>query len=310
MRGTTGVASTSTQPAPRHAPSPPPPAAAPPRRPRPSLARRFAANGLAVVGSVLLGGLTVLAAAAPLVAPYGRDQISYNLLAAPSAANLLGTDDVGRDVLTRLLYGSQISLQIGVFAALVAVVLGTLVGALGGFYGRAADRLVTAGIDLMLSFPLLPLALVVAAFVTVTPAVLVALIGLLSWMPVARLVRAEILALKQREFVHAARAMGASDARLIWRHLVPNALAPVIVSGTLLVASAILLEAALSYLGYGVRPPVPSLGNMLQNAQQYIYTGPWIAVFPGAVISLIVTSVNFIGDGLRDALDPRLDVQL
>ena len=279
-------------------------------RARPGVVWRFAHNRLALLGTTLLVVLAAAAGLAPLVAPYGRDEISYNLLASPSPAHLLGTDDVGRDVLTRLLFGAQISLQIGLFAALVAVALGTLVGAVGGYFGSSTDRLVTAAIDLMLSFPLLPLALVVAAFITITPLVLVLLIGLLSWMPVARLVRAEMLALTQRDFVVAARALGASDRRLIWRHLLPNALAPVIVSGTLLVASAILLEAALSYLGYGVRPPVPSLGNMLQNAQQYIYTAPWIAVFPGAVISLIVTSVNFVGDGLRDALDPRLELRL
>jgi peptide/nickel transport system permease protein len=284
--------------------------ATPRRRRRPSIAERFARNRLALLGTVLLALLAVAATLAPLVAPYGRDEVSYNLLAPPSAAHLLGTDDVGRDVLTRLLFGAQTSLEIGLFAALAAVALGTVVGAIGGYAGGATDRLVTAAIDLMLSFPLLPLALVVAAFVIVTPPVLVLLVGLLSWMPVARLVRAEVLALKERDFVLAARALGGSDCRLILRHIVPNALAPVIVSGTLLVASAILLEAALSYLGYGVRPPVPSLGNMLQNAQQYIYTAPWIAVFPGAAISLIVTSVNLIGDGLRDALDPRLDVRL
>lgn len=286
------------------------PAAPPARRGRPGVARRFARNGLAAAGAVLLVVLVVLAWIGPLLDPYGPDQVSYNLLSPPSSTNLLGTDDVGRDVLTRLFFAGRISIEIGLFAALVAVVVGTVVGALGGFYGGRVDRLVTAFVDLMLSFPLLPLALVVAAFVAVTPFILILLIGLLSWMPVARLVRAEVLALKERDFVQAARALGASDARLMWRHLVPNALAPVIVSGTLLVASAILLEAALSYLGYGVRPPTPSLGNMLQNAQQYIYTAPWIAVFPGAVISLIVTSVNFVGDGLRDALDPRLDVRL
>jgi peptide/nickel transport system permease protein len=161
----------------------------------------------------------------------------------------------------------------------------------------------------MLMFPILPLILVVAAFTQIGPALLVLLLGGLSWMSVARLVRAEMLALKECEFVQAAHASGSTGFRLIRRHLLPNALSPVIVAGTLLVANAILLEAALSYLGFGVQPPAPSLGNMLQNAQVYVYTAPWLAVFPGSVISLIVASVNLLGDGLRDALDPRLDTR-
>jgi peptide/nickel transport system permease protein len=262
----------------------------------------------ALIASILLVVILAFALLGPDLIGQDPEAVSYELMRPPSAAHLLGTDDVGRDVLARLLIATRISLAIGLAIAGCAVSAGVLIGSLSGFFGGWIDRLGSGLMDLFLTLPILPVALVVAAFVPVTPVLIVGVFAALSWMSVARLVRAGVLALRERDFVTAARASGIGPARLLTRHILPNVADTVIVAATLLVATGILLEASLSYLGFGVQLPTPSLGNMLLNAQLYIYVAPWLAVFPGSVIFAIIISVNLLGDALRDYLDPRREL--
>jgi peptide/nickel transport system permease protein len=241
------------------------------------------------------------------------------VLQAPSAAHPFGTDAIGRDILARTIYGGQISLTIGVTAALLEVIIGMAVGAAAGYYGGWVDSLLMRFTEAMLNIPSLFLLIVMAKFFgNKIPAVhlggrtfsgsvvvIIVIIGLTSWMYLARIVRAEILSLKERDFVTAARSMGANNVMIIARHLIPNTLAPVIVSATLGVANSILNEAYVSFLGLGVQAPTASWGNMLDSAYKYLENAPWMWIFPGLLILLTVMSINFIGDGLRDALDPR-----
>ena len=268
--------------------------------------RYFRRNWLAVFGLVVFGLLVLVAILAPLIAPYDPDAISYDFLAPPSREHLLGTDDVGRDVLSRLIYASRISLTVGIAVSVLAVTLGTLVGSIAGYYGGRTDSLIVGGMNVLLSIPLLPLAMVLGAFLKTDLLFIVLILGLLSWLGTARVVRAEFLSLKEREFVLSARAIGVSDRRIIARHILPNVAAVIIVAATLQVATAILVESVLSYLGYGIQPPEASWGNMLQNAQRFFRTHPMLAIYPGILISLTVICINFVGDGLRDALDPQL----
>ncbi len=225
----------------------------------------------------------------------------------------LGTDEVGRDLLSRLLFGARISLMVGLFAVLMEVVIGTTLGAISGYYGGWIDWAIMRVTDVFLSIPLLPLLLVLTAIVAASSSkaalnfgVIVLIIGALSWMSVARLVRASFLSLREREFAEAARAVGNNDGRIIFRHLLPNAVAPIVVQATLDVAGVIVLESTLSFLGLGIQPPTASWGNMLSNAQANLQTAWWAAVFPGLCILATVLSINYIGDGLRDALDPNM----
>lgn len=268
--------------------------------------RRFARNRLALVGLAILFLMVLGAIGAPLVAPYDPNAISYDFLAPPSREHPLGTDDVGRDELSRLIYASRISLTVGVSVSILTVVIGTLVGSLAGYYGGWVDPWICGGINVLLSIPLIPLAMVLGAFLKTTLLFVVLILGFLSWTGVARIVRGEFLSLKEREFVLAAQLLGASDWRIIACHILPNVVPSLIVAATLQVAAAILAESALSYLGYGIQPPTASWGNMLQNAQRFFRVSPMLALYPGALISLTVISINFVGDGLRDALDPRL----
>jgi peptide/nickel transport system permease protein len=268
--------------------------------------RRFGRNWLAVFGLVMLVLMLLAAVGAPLVAPYDPDAISYDFMAPPSPEHVLGTDDVGRDELSRLIYASRISLSVGVSVSVLAVILGTVVGALAGFYGGRTDALLSGGINVLLSIPMIPLAMVLGAFLTTNLLFVVLILGFLSWTGVARIIRAEFLSLKEREFTLAARTIGVSNLRIIARHILPNTIPPIIVAATLQVAAAILAESALSYLGFGIQPPTPSWGNMLQNAQRFFRIHPMLAIYPGVLISLTVICINFVGDGLRDALDPRL----
>lgn len=277
-----------------------------PRRPR--AWRRFWQHRLAAGGAAIIALLLVVALLAPVLVPYDPEAISLEILAPPSAHHWLGTDEVGRDLLSRLMYAARISLTVGVASSILTVLLGVTIGALAGYAGGRVDALISAGINIKLAIPILPLALVLASFLETTLAFVVAIIGLLSWGGVARIIRAEFLSLKEREFVQAARAIGSGASRIVVRHILPNTLAPIIVAATLQVATAILLESALSYLGFGIQPPQASWGNMLQNAQRYLRTAPALAIYPGALISLTVIGINFAGDGLRDALDPRLRV--
>lgn len=262
---------------------------------------------MAMAGLVLVGGLFAVSLAAPWLAPYDPNFIDLKaVLMPPSAAHLLGTDPLGRDVLSRIIYGSRVSLKVGFVAVGLATLVGLLVGSLAGFYGGWVDQVLMRLVDLMLCFPTFFLILAVIAVLEPSIGNIMAVIGLTSWMGVARLVRAEFLSLREREFVVAARALGASDARLILRHLLPNALAPVMVSATLGVAGAILTESALSFLGLGVQPPTPSWGNILTAGKDNIEIAWWLSSFPGLAILVTVMSYNLLGEGIREAIDPRL----
>ncbi len=272
--------------------------------------RRFRKHRLAMIGAVLALALVLMAVLAAWVAPYPFDRITLDSRwARPSAGHLFGTDELGRDVLTRIMYAGRISLSVGFVVAVNVSVIGMVVGAVAGFYGGKADVVLMRFVDVLLSVPTLPLYLILAALIPGGGVSRIIIIfTAFGWTGVARLVRGQILSLRTLEFVQAARAMGASETRIILRHLLPNSLAPVIVAATLAVGGAILGESALSFLGLGIQPPTPSWGNMLQRAQEYIWNAPHLAIFPGLFIFLTVLSFNFLGDGLRDALDPRLRV--
>jgi len=264
-------------------------------------------NRLAISGLVLVLGLFAVALLARWLAPYDPDFIDLKqVLMPPSPAHLLGTDTLGRDVLSRIIFGARVSLLVGFVAVGIATLIGLLVGALAGYYGGVLDQILMRLVDLMLCFPTIFLILAVIAVLGPSIWNIVAVIGLTGWMGVARLVRAEFLSLREREFVVAARALGASDVRLIWRHLLPNALTPVMVSATLGVAGAILVESSLSFLGLGVQPPTPSWGNMLTMGKDNIEIAWWLSVFPGLAILVTVMSYNLLGEGIREAIDPRL----
>jgi peptide/nickel transport system permease protein len=264
-------------------------------------------NRLAISGLALVLGLFAVALLARWLTPYDPDFIDLKqVLMPPSPAHLLGTDTLGRDVLSRIIFGARVSLLVGFVAVGIATLIGVLVGALAGYYGGVLDQILMRLVDLMLCFPTIFLILAVIAVLGPSIWNIMAVIGLTSWMGVARLVRAEFLSLREREFVVAARALGASDARLIWRHLLPNALTPVMVSATLGVAGAILVESSLSFLGLGVQPPTPSWGNMLTMGKDNIEIAWWLSVFPGLAILVTVMSYNLLGEGIREAIDPRL----
>jgi len=269
--------------------------------------QRFRRHRVALAGGVVIGVLVVVALFAGALAPYRFEDIDLGArLRPPSWGHLLGTDTIGHDVFTRLLYAGRVSLLVGFVAAVAATCVGVAIGAAAGFYGGLTDHVLMRITDVSLALPDLPILIVLSKYLggSVTGVVLV--ISLFAWRGVARLIRGEVLKLRAQDFAEAARALGATDARVLVRHLVPNALAPVIVAATLIVGQAILTEAALSFLGIGIQPPVPSWGNMLQNAQDFLMTAPRLAVFPGVMIFLTVLCFNFLGDGLRDALDPRL----
>ena len=270
--------------------------------------RRFKRNRLSVAGLAVILIITTVAIAAPIVAPYDPFGIDvYNVISPPTSAHLLGTDDLGRDVLSRMIWGSRISLAVGFVAVGISITIGIIIGALAGFYGNVVDAVLMRFVDIMLCFPTLFLILAVIAIIGPSIWVIMIVIGITSWMDVSRLVRAEILTLKERDFVAAARAVGASDFRIIFRHILPNALSPVFVSATLGIAGAILLESGLSFLGLGVQPPDASWGNILTSGKDYITVGAWwLSFFPGMAILITVLSYNLVGEGLRDALDPRL----
>jgi peptide/nickel transport system permease protein len=268
---------------------------------------RLKRNRMAMIGLGLVLGLFVVSIFAPWLAPYDPNQIDLTqVLMPPSPAHYLGTDTLGRDVLSRIIFGSRVSLKVGFVAVGLATLIGLLVGALAGYYGGWVDQGLMRLVDLMLCFPAFFLILAVIAVLEPSIWNIMVVIGLTGWMGVARLVRAEFLSLREREFVTAARALGASDTRLIMRHMLPNALAPVMVSATLGVAGAILTESALSFLGLGVQPPTPSWGNILTAGKDNIEIAWWLSVFPGLAILVTVMSYNLLGEGIREAIDPRL----
>jgi peptide/nickel transport system permease protein len=271
--------------------------------------RRFFRHRTTSWGLGILAFLVLVALAAPLVAPFDPNRqldIVHLTNQAPSLTFPLGTDPLSRDVWSRTAYGARVSLGIGALGALVAVALGTLVGAIAGYYRRWIDSVLMRGVDVGLALPRIFILLMAVALWDGLPfAALVIAIGLTSWFGTSRLVRAEVLALRQRDFVVAARALGADSGRVIFRHVLPNAAAPIIVSAALGVGNVLLLEASLSFLGIGIAPPDASWGNMIADGAPAIYTAPWSTLFPGLAIALVVMSLNAVADGVRDALDPR-----
>ena len=264
---------------------------------------------LAVAGGCVVILLLVMAVLAKVLSPHDPLSLDTQRRFIPpltDSAFVLGTDEMGRDLLSRLFYGGRISLVVGVAAMFATIVTGLIIGLISGFYGGKVDTILMRFTDTMLCFPQVFLLLVLAAFITPTVISIALIIGLTSWMEVARIIRAQIQYVKEQDFVQASFALGASEARIMFKELLPNAIAPVLVSATLNVANAVLMESYISFLGYGIQPPLASWGNMLTNAQAYFDLAPWLAILPGVMITLTVMSFNFLGDGLRDALDPRL----
>lgn len=262
-------------------------------------------NKLALFGIIVLTLFVVLAMLAPTIAPYSPEEIIAEDTLAPSAVHLFGTDDLGRDIFSRCLYGAQISLSVGFVAVIIAVFVGTLFGAVSGYYGGLIDSIVMRFTDIMLAFPSIFLLLAIQVMLKPSIYNVMAVIGLTSWMGVARLVRGEFLKIRELSYVEAARSIGCSDFRIIFRHILPNALNPIIVAGTLGMAGAVLTESALSFLGLGVQPPIPSWGNMLMDAQAYLFDAPWMAIIPGVLIFLTVISLYFVGEALREKFNVR-----
>lgn len=292
--------------------------------------RRFRKNRFAAAGGVVVLLMFFVALFAPFISPYNPDDIDRkHILESPSLKYPLGTDDLGRDVLSRMILGSRISLSVGFVSVGIATLIGIFLGAISGYYGGWVDSIIMRFIDIMLTIPTFFLILAVIAFIDpniwsssaipgwireslrvilLDPNIMniMIVIGLTSWMGVARLVRAEVLSLKEREFVLAAKALGAADVNIIFRHIMINSMAPVFVSAVLGIAGAVLVESALSFLGIGVQPPAPSWGNILTLGKDNIEIAWWLSVFPGLAILITVLSYNLVGEGLRDALDPRL----
>lgn len=269
--------------------------------------KRFRRNRFALAGGMVVVVLFAISFLAPYITPWDPDAIdAYRVLLPPSAEHWFGTDELGRDVFTRVIYGARISLKVGFVSVGIAVVIGTVLGLVSGFYGGLVDTVTMRFVDIMLCFPTFFLILAVIAFLEPSIWYIMAIIGLTGWMGVARLVRAEVLSLRERDFVLAARALGASDVRILFRHILPNAVSPVLVSATLGVAGAILTESALSFLGIGVQPPTPSWGNILTSGKDYIEFAWWLSLFPGGAILVTVLAYNLLGEGIRDALDPRV----
>jgi ABC-type dipeptide/oligopeptide/nickel transport system permease subunit len=264
-------------------------------------------NPLALTGATVVALLVVLGIAGPWMAPH--DPLIQDLgksLEGPSAEHWFGTDSFGRDILSRVLYGARISLLVGVASQAIAFALGVLLGIVSGYYGGRVDNLVMRLADVTLAFPTLLLLIAITAAFRPSLVVVFVAIGIVGWAGLARLVRAQPLVVRELDFVQAGRALGLSDTRLISRHVLPNCLAPAVVAVTLGMASAILLEAALSFIGLGAQPPTPSWGSMISDGRDFLRTAPWISIFPGLAIGFVVLGFNLFGDGLRDAMDPRL----
>lgn len=270
--------------------------------------RRFCRNRLALISLGILLVLIALATFAPFITPYSPNAISLapdSLLQSPSRDHFFGTDELGRDTFTRALYGMRISIAVGFIAAAVAVVIGVSVGATAGMVGGWIDSVLMRFVDVLLSVPLFFLLMIGQTVLPKSIFTIMIIIGVISWMDVSRLARGEFLHLRSMEFTSAARMIGASPWRIAWRHLLPNASGPIIVAGTLRIAEAILVESTLSFIGLGIQPPHASLGSMLQKGLTRLLDAPWLVWFPGILIALTVLAFNFIGDGIRDALDSR-----
>ena len=267
----------------------------------------FSRNQLACCGAVVVGILVAIAVLAPALAPWDPNKTDMKrILEGPSMKHWLGTDQIGRDVLSRLLYGSRISLAVGFVSVGIAVLIGIVLGAAAGYHGGIVDAFIMRLVDLMLVFPRFFLLLAVLAFLKPSIWTIMAVIGLTGWMGVTRLVRAEFLALREREFVIWSESIGAGAMRVIFKHILPNAIAPVLVAMTLGIPAAILTESGLSFLGLGVQPPYATWGNILNDGKDLITYAWWLTLYPGLAILVTVLSYNLMGEGIRDALDPRL----
>ncbi|ETA49373.1 ABC transporter permease [Ponticoccus alexandrii] len=271
--------------------------------------RKFFGHRLALLGLVMISLLTLACVFGPYLLPYDSLHIDLRARFAPpmTGDHYFGTDPLGRDIAARLLMAGRISLLVGFFAMLLATILGTFIGVVAGYGGRTVNAVLMRLVDGFLSFPTIFMLLALAVALKPSPIMITIIIALTGWMEVARIVEAEVRSLREREFVLAGRMLGLGQAHIMFREILPNCMGPIIVAATLTVARAILLEAYISFLGFGIQPPLPSWGNMLNGAQQYLGSAPWLAIIPGAAITIAVTSFNFIGDGLRDALDVRND---
>ncbi|MDR3204876.1 MAG: ABC transporter permease [Deltaproteobacteria bacterium] len=264
-------------------------------------------NRLALIGGLIVLAMFAVSWLAPAISPHDPDKIAVAVRFKPplTPGHPLGTDSLGRDVLSRMIWGSRISLKVGFVAVGLSTLVGLLLGAVAGYRGGLTDALIMRFCDLMLCFPSMFLILAVIAILKPSVWNVMIVIGLTSWMGVARLVRAELMSLKSRDFILAAKAMGASDARIIWHHLLPNAMGPVLVTATLGVAGAILTESSLSFLGLGVQPPTSTWGSILSEGKNYLERAWWLSLYPGLAILITVLSYNLLGEGLREALNPR-----
>ena len=272
-----------------------------------ALRRLVPRQGMLTAGLVIVGLMSLAALLAPWIAPYDPTALNVDhILQGPGAAHLFGTDGLGRDVFSRMLYGARVSLWVGFVAVGISVAIGLALGLAAGYFGGLVDEAIMRGVDVMLCFPSFFLILAVIAFLEPSLTNIMVVIGATSWMGVARLVRAETLTLRRRDFVLAAKVAGASPLRIIAVHILPNAVAPVLVSATLGVAGAILVESSLSFLGLGVQPPMPSWGNMLMEGKDVLTFAPWLSFFPGLAILVTVLGYNLLGEALRDRFDPRL----
>lgn len=280
--------------------------------------KRLKKNKLALTGLFILIFMVLMSIVGPWISPYDMETIDLgNVSSAPTAQHLLGTDSVGRDVLTRIMYAGRISLSVGVVAVVIEIVIGSILGAVAGYYGGVVDGIIMRVVDVFMCFPSLPILIMLGALMSdlkVRPEyrmfVVMFILGVLSWPGLCRIVRGQILSLREQEFMQAAEALGLKDRKKMFRHLLPNTFASIIVTATLGIGGAILTESALSFLGLGVTPPTPSWGNMVQvvNDLYILQTQPWLWIPPGLCIFLTVISINIFGDGLRDALDPKLKV--
>jgi peptide/nickel transport system permease protein len=272
--------------------------------------RRFGRHRLAVFGLLAIALLILASAVGPSLIPFDELHIDIRNRFAPPLTGLhvLDTDQLGRDLAARLLTAGRISLSVGFTAMLISIVIGTVIGAVAGYYGGWLGAVLMRVVDAILCFPSVFLLLALAAFIKPSVPMITVIIAATAWMEVARVVQNQFRSLRERDFTVAALMVGASDLTIMFRELVPNVIGAVVVAATLTVARAILMESYISFLGYGIQPPMASWGNMLNNAQQYLVSAPWLAIFPGLMITLAVASFNFVGDGLRDALDARLDL--
>ncbi len=268
--------------------------------------RRFRRHRLALIGGAILILLYVAALTTPWTAPYGYAHIDYTAFNQPPSLNHpMGTDRLGRDELTRVMYGGRISLSLGLAVGVFSTLIGATVGIFSGHYGRFVDVATMGFVDFMLTLPFLPLLLVSGSIFQFSPVTIIIALVLLLWPRMARLVRGQVLAIREQEYVQAAKAIGVSNTKIMLRHILPNVIGVMVVEATLIVALAILVESAISYLGLGIQPPTPSWGNLLQDARTTMTEQWWLAVFPGIMIVITALCVNFLGDGLRDALDPK-----